>query len=275
VSVDLHQLVREAIGSWEHGSVDEQASAVLSAIVESPDWHILSSVTASQEDDPPIRDESVDEAYRFAVQPPMRFFRLAAQFDDQIISGECRLNRALFPHASPAERAQSVLDQLAGHGYEIRRSPLLIVDRWHSECNACGYGHGGWASSPAHEGKPILTPESKSCPECLVEFTHAVDPYTGKRAPIEREPQPGHHLPPCPAIAGSILTLEISYTLRAPEQLLEQGLRELDWLSRTWRDGPRGYRTRFEGPYSDDAVRLIRAAIPALGVIHADEPVIT
>lgn len=50
----------------------------------------------------------------------------------------------------------------------------LIVHDWSTECGVCGYGKGGWAASPALEGKPILTPESTECPSCEAEFTDIV-----------------------------------------------------------------------------------------------------
>lgn len=62
--------------------------------------------------------------------------------------------------------------------------PTLVIDAWHSECGACGYGRGGYTASPALEGLPILTPGSTSCPGCDVVFTHRLNVYT------DREPQP-------------------------------------------------------------------------------------
>lgn len=53
--------------------------------------------------------------------------------------------------------------------------PTLEVHGWHTQCGACGYGRGGWAGSPAREGKPILTPESTECPGCGVVFTETSD----------------------------------------------------------------------------------------------------
>lgn len=60
----------------------------------------------------------------------------------------------------------------------------LIVQRWHTECGSCGYGAGGYTSSPALEGKPILTPESDVCHGCGETFTHTMDPYKS----LEPEP---------------------------------------------------------------------------------------
>lgn len=57
----------------------------------------------------------------------------------------------------------------------------LIIDGWHTECGACGYGHGGWAASPALEGKPILTPSSRTCHGCGAAFTESLSVYTGER----------------------------------------------------------------------------------------------
>jgi hypothetical protein len=54
---------------------------------------------------------------------------------------------------------------------------LLVISGWHTECGECGYGRGGWASSPAREGKPILTPESETCHGCGVTFTDREDVY--------------------------------------------------------------------------------------------------
>jgi hypothetical protein len=51
----------------------------------------------------------------------------------------------------------------------------LVVHGWHTECGTCGYGRGGWGSSPALKGEPILTPESTVCHGCGVTFTHKVD----------------------------------------------------------------------------------------------------
>jgi len=42
--------------------------------------------------------------------------------------------------------------------------PDLIVEDWHTECGACGYGAGGWMESPRDGGNPILSPESRACP---------------------------------------------------------------------------------------------------------------
>lgn len=55
----------------------------------------------------------------------------------------------------------------------------LVVQRWSTECGGCGHGRGGWASSPARKGLPILTPESRECPGCNVVFARRVDPYGG------------------------------------------------------------------------------------------------
>jgi hypothetical protein len=51
---------------------------------------------------------------------------------------------------------------------------LLVVHGWSTECGACGYGAGGWASArnPALEGKPILGPDSTICHGCDETFTH-------------------------------------------------------------------------------------------------------
>lgn len=61
---------------------------------------------------------------------------------------------------------------------------LLKVHGWHTECGECRYGSGGWASSPAREGKPILTPRSRTCPGCGVEFTE-VSRFDGPPEPFE------------------------------------------------------------------------------------------
>lgn len=55
---------------------------------------------------------------------------------------------------------------------------ILLVTRCHSECASCQYGRGGWASSPALDGKPVLTPESRECPGCGRTFTHKQDVYS-------------------------------------------------------------------------------------------------
>jgi hypothetical protein len=57
--------------------------------------------------------------------------------------------------------------------------PELVVEDWHTECGACGYGGGGWTGSPADEGRPILTPESRVCPGCGVAFLRVVDVCAG------------------------------------------------------------------------------------------------
>lgn len=69
---------------------------------------------------------------------------------------------------------------------------ILVVDRWHTECGECGYGRGGWASSPAREGNPILTPESRVCYGCNCVFTHVDDAYSMK------PPQPVEPVRPIP-----------------------------------------------------------------------------
>ena len=55
----------------------------------------------------------------------------------------------------------------------------LVVEDWHTECGACGYGDGGWPDSPADVGNPILTPESRFCPGCGVAFARVVNVCTG------------------------------------------------------------------------------------------------
>jgi hypothetical protein len=45
----------------------------------------------------------------------------------------------------------------------------LIVHGWNSQCGVCKYGGTSWADSPKG---PILTPDSRECPECKVIFTH-------------------------------------------------------------------------------------------------------
>ena len=57
----------------------------------------------------------------------------------------------------------------------------LVVQLWSTECGSCGYGRGGWAGSPAREGKPILSPNmiGEKCPGCGEEFTEAESPYSG------------------------------------------------------------------------------------------------
>jgi hypothetical protein len=54
---------------------------------------------------------------------------------------------------------------------------ILEVHGWHTQCGECGYGRGGWPSSPANQGKPILVPESKECPGCKAIFTHICHEY--------------------------------------------------------------------------------------------------
>lgn len=60
---------------------------------------------------------------------------------------------------------------------------VLRVESWSTSCGACGYGRGGWAASPAREGKPILTPTSRRCHGCGAIFTHALNVYTGEKVP--------------------------------------------------------------------------------------------
>jgi hypothetical protein len=60
-----------------------------------------------------------------------------------------------------------------------RPVPALIVEAWHTECGACGYGDGGWVRTPARRGNPILTPESRVCPGCRVAFARVVDVQAG------------------------------------------------------------------------------------------------
>ena len=56
---------------------------------------------------------------------------------------------------------------------------ILEVHGWHTQCGVCGYGRGGWASSPARDGKPILTPASRTCHGCGATFTAVVDVNRG------------------------------------------------------------------------------------------------
>lgn len=71
-------------------------------------------------------------------------------------------------------------------------SAVLEVHGWHTQCGACGYGRGGWASSPAREGKPILTPESKVCHGCGERFTEVREMYMRSAAiPPERAEENG------------------------------------------------------------------------------------
>ena len=63
-----------------------------------------------------------------------------------------------------------------GEGRESERPvPHLIVEAWHTECGACGYGDRGWVEPPASMGNPILTPESRVCPGCGVTFVRVVN----------------------------------------------------------------------------------------------------
>lgn len=56
----------------------------------------------------------------------------------------------------------------------------LLINSWTSECDACGYGQGGYTNSPAIEGLPILTPESTACHGCGERFTVRINLYTGQ-----------------------------------------------------------------------------------------------
>lgn len=51
-----------------------------------------------------------------------------------------------------------------------------LVKDWTTECS-CGYGRGGWASSPALKGLPIITRETTHCPGCGEEFTEQYGVY--------------------------------------------------------------------------------------------------
>lgn len=64
---------------------------------------------------------------------------------------------------------------------------VLEIHGWHTECGACGYGRGGWASSPALDDKPVLTPEYRGeCYGCGQTFTHVLNVYDINGAqPIE------------------------------------------------------------------------------------------
>ena len=42
----------------------------------------------------------------------------------------------------------------------VGRMADLVVEDWHTECGACGYGAGGWIESPLAGGNPILSPEA-------------------------------------------------------------------------------------------------------------------
>jgi transposase-like protein len=46
------------------------------------------------------------------------------------------------------------------------------IGGWHTECGSCGYGRGGWAASPAREGKVPLSTDSPVCHGCGRTFTH-------------------------------------------------------------------------------------------------------
>lgn len=66
---------------------------------------------------------------------------------------------------------------------------VLVVHGWSTECGACGYGEGGWASNrnPALQGKPILGPDSTVCHGCGKAFTHKSLLY-GEPVPIKGAP---------------------------------------------------------------------------------------
>jgi hypothetical protein len=67
---------------------------------------------------------------------------------------------------------------------------VLIVQAWSSECESCGYGKGGWTSSPALEDPPRepLTPQSRVCNGCGQRFTHVHDVYS-LAGPVEITPE--------------------------------------------------------------------------------------
>ena len=69
---------------------------------------------------------------------------------------------------------------ITGHRLVEERRVILEVHGWHTQCGACGYGRGGWAGGPANEGKPILTPGSRTCHGCGAAFTHVFTPYGNK-----------------------------------------------------------------------------------------------
>jgi hypothetical protein len=54
--------------------------------------------------------------------------------------------------------------------FEVDKTALRVVHGWNTQCGGCGYGGTSWADSPALEGKPIITPESASCPACGARF---------------------------------------------------------------------------------------------------------
>jgi len=70
----------------------------------------------------------------------------------------------------------------------VGRMAYLVVEDWHTECGACGYGAGGWIESPLDGGNPILSPESRACPRCGVAFARVVDVSTGTVSypPVDR-----------------------------------------------------------------------------------------
>jgi hypothetical protein len=54
---------------------------------------------------------------------------------------------------------------------------VRIVGGWSTECGSCKYGKGGWAASPAREGKELLSTDSPVCHGCGKAFTHELRPY--------------------------------------------------------------------------------------------------
>jgi uncharacterized protein YhfF len=61
--------------------------------------------------------------------------------------------------------------------FEVDQTALRVVHGWNTQCGACGYGGTSWVDSPALQGKPIITPESESCPECGARFDGNDDRY--------------------------------------------------------------------------------------------------
>jgi hypothetical protein len=55
----------------------------------------------------------------------------------------------------------------------------LVVQAWHTECDDCGYGSGGYTAAAHGKDVPALTPEhfGKKCYGCGEVFTERWWPY--------------------------------------------------------------------------------------------------
>ena len=97
---DLTQRVAEAIRDVRFADFDSQrlARVVLGAIVNAPDWHIISSAAVGRIDEPPCPDEAVVEVSRYNTsggRGPIRITTVAVELDGEIVYARGTLNREL------------------------------------------------------------------------------------------------------------------------------------------------------------------------------------